>query len=30
MHPVADPLMLIFFLLLIVAILVYERPRIDR
>jgi hypothetical protein len=30
MHPVVDPLILLFFFLLIVAILVYERPRIEK
>jgi len=30
MHPVADPIALIFFLLLALAILVYERPRISK
>jgi len=30
MHPVVDPLALIFFLLLVLAILVYERPRISK
>jgi hypothetical protein len=30
MHPVVDPLILIFFFLIILAILVYEHPRLQK
>ena len=30
MHPVVDPAVLIFFFLIILVILVYERPRLLR